>query len=344
MTEPSPPLVALSTKLCPWLEPAWAQLEAAHESGRLGHAWLIAGPEGTGKINLALAFAARLLQRGTSGIPTELGAAEAVRAMRERHAPADHHPDLHWLFPEEEKRTIAVEQVREVIDDLTLTAHAGVAKVVVVEPADAMTTAAANALLKTLEEPAENTYLLLVCHRPGRLPATIRSRCQRLAVARPTAEALAAWLGHPPPPVLARALLLSGGAPLPAAALSTDRESIQNNILCDSLTSILQDEIPVQAAVEHWGGADSGLALTWLMRRLHGEIRARLGADGSTSVTDPEAVTLHNALAELTVKTLFEQYDRAEQLLNQLGSGINAELALQGLLVGFQGQRNRGRS
>ena len=345
MTEPSSAVRLLSTKLCPWLQPAWMQLEAAREGGRLGHAWLIAAPEGTGKINLALAFAARLLDGGASGAPAELGAAEAVHAMRERHAPADHHPDLHWLFPEEDKRSISVEQVRDVIEELALTAHAGAAKIVVIEPADAMTGAAANALLKTLEEPADNTYLLLLSHQPGRLPATIRSRCQRLAVARPPAAAVAAWLGAPPAAVLARTLLLAGGAPLSAAALLSDGDSINNNILQDSLVAILQDKIAVQSAAEQWGGSDSALALTWLMRRLHGEIRRRFGASpGSTSVTDPEAAALHNAFAESTLRMLFEQYDRAEKLLNQLGSGINAELALQALLVGFQEPGKRGRS
>ena len=66
-----------------------------------------------------------------------LDAGAALVAMAARHEPVDRHPDLHWLYPEEDKQTISVDQVREVIDRFTLTAHRGGAKVVLIEPAEA---------------------------------------------------------------------------------------------------------------------------------------------------------------------------------------------------------------
>ncbi len=114
--------------------------------------WLISGPAGLGKINLALVLARRLLgaARRTRRTRAPLRRSRPwLRAMRS----LDHHPDLHWLHPEEDKETISVDQVRELIETFTLTAHRGGAKIVIVEPAEALTTAAANALLKTLEEP-----------------------------------------------------------------------------------------------------------------------------------------------------------------------------------------------
>src|SRR5262245_40849970 len=114
MTDPTPGFATLSSKLCPWLRPALEQLESAHAAQRLGHGWLLAGPPGIGKTNLALVLAGRLLGRGAPrSAPPSLGAAEAVAAMRDRHLPVDHHPDLHWLFPEEDKRSISVEQIRD---------------------------------------------------------------------------------------------------------------------------------------------------------------------------------------------------------------------------------------
>ena len=145
-----------------------------------------------GKVNLALVLAYRLL--GVEAQPAELDAATALAALAARHGPLDRHPDLHWLYPEEDKETISVDQVRELIDSFTLTAHRGGAKVVIIEPAEALTTAAANALLKTLEEPSGTSYLLLLSHQPGRLPATVRSRCQHLALRPPEADAVARWL------------------------------------------------------------------------------------------------------------------------------------------------------
>jgi DNA polymerase III subunit delta' len=341
MTGSTSALTTLSLKLCPWLRPALEQLEAARESGRLGHGWLLAGPAGIGKINLALLFADRLLARGKGPPPVDLPMADAVSSVRERHLPSDHHPDLHWLFPEEGKRTITVEQIRDATESLNLKSHAGGAKVVLIEPADGLTGAAANALLKTLEEPSEDTYLMLLSHQPERLPATIRSRCQRLNLARPSPEELARWVGSPVQS-FAGAWLLTGGSPLQTAALLHDGKSSQRNGLRNELTSISNDKIDVQSVAAEWAKSDPELALTWLTRELHRQIRLRLAPAVSTSVTDQEAGILHNAWSKLTVRRLFEQHETAERLLNQLGSGINLELALQALLLGFQ--PNRGQS
>ena len=170
------PLETLGTRLCPWLFPALERLQAARRAERLGHAWLIAGPPGVGKLNLAF-VAARQLLHGNPAEPAPLGPKEAVEALASRYEPADHHADLHWLHPEEGKSTISVEQIRATIDALSLTSHGGNAKVVVIEPADAMTLAAANSLLKTLEQPSGDAYLFLLSAQPDRLPPTIRSRC-----------------------------------------------------------------------------------------------------------------------------------------------------------------------
>jgi DNA polymerase-3 subunit delta' len=335
MTEPA--LHTLQRRLCPWLEPALIRLETAYAAQRLGHAWLIGGPPGSGKLNLALVFARRLLERGPKQAPATLSAEDAVAAYAERHAPADHHPDLHWLFPEEDKTAISVEQIRALGAALSLKSHAGGPKVVIFEPADGMTTAAANALLKSLEEPSSDTYLLLLADQPNRLPATIRSRCQRLDVPRPTPAELAAWLGVQPED-LAAAWTLTGGSPLETAAVVSDKKFNETKRLSEQLILISEDKAPVQAVVESWLKSDPELALIWLTRELHRQIRARL-APGSTSVTDRAAVALHNAWRDLTLRRLFEQHEKADRLLSLVGSGLNLELGLQALLLGFQAQR-----
>ena len=103
----------LSRRLLPWLEPTLAQLETARRAGSLGHAWLISGPAGVGKLNLALALAGRLFGNETE--PVVLDAGSALAAMAARHEPTDRHPDLHWLYPEEDKETISVDQVKEIL-------------------------------------------------------------------------------------------------------------------------------------------------------------------------------------------------------------------------------------
>jgi DNA polymerase-3 subunit delta' len=332
-------LESLSGNLCPWLAPALQQFEAAREQGHLGHAWLIFGPAGTGKINLALVLARRLL--GNRSALGELDPDTALTALGSRHGPVDRHPDLHWLYPEEDKETISVDQVREVSEALALTANRGVAKVVIVEPAEAMTTAAANALLKTLEEPSADTYLLLLSHRPGRLPATIRSRCQHRKLAPPTAEVVASWL-RVPVAVVVEAERLVGSAPFEIAGVVRRGETLWFRELENILTAISEDKADPLAVAHAWAKERTETILAWLWHRLHDEIRSRAPGTGvSTGVTVPALATLHNALRGVPLRTLFDQHDRAEKLLNQLGSGINVELALQALLSGFQANRGR---
>jgi DNA polymerase III subunit delta' len=330
----------LSRRLLPWLTPAYAQLEAALKAGSLGHAWLISGLGGVGKLNLALALARRLL--GDETQPAVLDASSALAAMAARHEPSDRHPDLHWLYPEEDKETISVDQVRAVIDAFTLTAHRGGAKVVLVEPAEALTTAAANALLKTLEEPTPQGYLLLVSSQPGRLPATVRSRCQHVALRAPDAASVARWLGVAPSVVL-EARRSVGAAPLLlAGAIQGESLSFFNKLETD-LAEVSQERLDPQLVAQSWAKGDTELALSWLRRRIHEELRTRLAEPGgSTSVTVPAAATLHNAWRAVPARSLFDEYDRAEKLLNQLGSGLNIELALAAMLDALV--VNRGRS
>jgi DNA polymerase-3 subunit delta' len=333
-------LADLSRRLLPWLEPALAQLEAARLAGSLGHAWLISGPAGIGKINFALVLALRLLRHE----PHEgaLAPSTALAAMAARHDPTDRHPDLHWLFPLEDKESISIDQVREVIQTFTLTAHRGGAKVILIEPAEALTTAAANALLKTLEEPTPRGYLFLVSHQPGRLPATVRSRCQHLAVRVPDAEITAEWLGVAPA-VVREAQRAVGSAPLQLAAeIQRKDDSIFSRLEAD-LTDLSQDRIEPHVVAQSWAKGETQLALSWLRRRLHEELRLRLAnSEGSTEVTVPAGATLHNAWRALPVRTLFDEYDRAEKLLNSQGSGLNIELALVAMLNALV--VNRGRS
>ncbi len=104
------------------------------------------------------------------------------------------HPDLSFLGLEEDSKQIRIEQVRELSAELALTSHGGGYKVAIVTPADALNRFAANALLKTLEEPPARTLLILVVTQPSRLPATVLSRCQRLRVRAPQRAQSLAWL------------------------------------------------------------------------------------------------------------------------------------------------------
>ncbi len=179
-------------------EVAERELLAAWRSGRLPHGWLICGPRGIGKATLAFRFA-RFVLAGGAG-PDSLAIDEDDPVFR-RVASAGHsdlmtlertiNPDTKRL-----RSVIVVDDVRAVGRFLGLTAGEGEWRAVVVDAADEMNENAVNALLKMLEEPPARTLLLLVAHAPGRLPATIRSRCRRLALDRLPDEAVSGLLSR----------------------------------------------------------------------------------------------------------------------------------------------------
>ena len=203
---------------------AEAALAAAMTSGRLHHAWLITGPEGIGKATLAYRFARRLLAGPPAGGGLALDPSHPVF----HRVAAGSHADLLTVERAVDEKTrrrraeIVVEDTRAVGAFLHLTAAEGGWRVVIVDGADAMNRNAANALLKVLEEPPPRAILLLLATSPGRLLATIRSRCRRLAL-EPLADALVERLLRQAMPELedvAGVIALAGGSIGRALALA----------------------------------------------------------------------------------------------------------------------------
>ncbi len=321
-----------TTHLCPWLRDSLESLLRAHETRGLGHAWLIAGPPGTGKLNLAMVLAHQLLSGEQQACaPQALSCEQAGVFDQLRKAPADTHPDLRLTFPLDDKRTISVDQIRDASAALSLKSLRGGAKVMILEPAEAMTTAAANALLKTLEEPTGQTWIVLISHQPGRLPATIRSRCQQLLIARPAQDVAVRWLGGSTPE---RVLALAGGSPLLASEWYDEEISQFINTLETDIKDISNMKSDPLTVAGRWLNADGERALRWLIRRLHAAIRSRV-APGTTQVTDGSADGLHNPWSALTLRNLLDQLDAAQTLLGQFGTGMNLELSLGVLLQGL---------
>ena len=161
--------------LAPWQQRVHDQLQGALAAGRLGHGLLFTGPAGIGKAEVARRLARQLLTQGS----------EAAAARSAQLIDAGTHPDLMEVSfianktGDKLRTEIVIEQVRRISQQLSLTPQYGIAQVVIVDPADAINGAAANALLKTLEEPAPGRFLWLISSEPARLPATIRSRCQQ---------------------------------------------------------------------------------------------------------------------------------------------------------------------
>ena len=219
-----------------WLETPLNDL--LRQAGSLPHALLLRGPRGIGKQDMAIELARSLLCEQPRPNGRACGQCASCGWFD-----GGNHPDFRMLQPEadmpadetgegakpKEKEGkasawITIEQVRELHDYIHVASHRGGRKVIVVSPAEALNVAAANALLKNLEEPPAHTHFILVSHRPQRLLRTILSRCRQLPLARPaTAEALD-WLkaqGVAQPEVM---LAQASGAPLLAQTLSAGDE------------------------------------------------------------------------------------------------------------------------
>ena len=238
-----------------WNTKAFRQL--VQRAGSLPHALLFKGPPGIGKRAFAAALAQGLLCEKPVSALTACGSCAACHWFD-----TENHPDYRILQPEiaeesddaegpdkKKKRDISVAQVRSLADFINISAHRGGAKAVVIQPAEAMNVNAANALLKSLEEPPPGTYFLLVADRPHLLPATIRSRCQHVSLSPPTPQEAAAWLKTSGVSQPELALAQAGGAPLLAVALDNADYWAARKLLIDGLSSTAFDALALAERV-----------------------------------------------------------------------------------------------
>jgi DNA polymerase-3 subunit delta' len=291
--------------LPPWLAPIYADLTASIDAGRLPHALLIHGPGGWGETSLAAAVAMRLIGRAGD-------AADAATIA---------HPDLRWIVPEGAGEQIKIEAVRDVAEFIARTAQIASCKVAVITSADAMNAYATNALLKTLEEPPPESYLILVSDGLRDLLPTLRSRCRIVAV-RPLGIADSTqWLQQAAvratPERLAALAFEYGGAPERVlAAIERDESPIE-----DALTAVAGHRTDALALAEAWSrDASVELIERWMRCLVRVLDRRRTGrAEG-----DP----LARALAGASERQLFDQWDALAHDRQLLRSTTNPNLRL----------------
>ncbi len=312
----------------PWHAESWRRFEQHRHGQRVPHALLISGLPGIGKRAFAEAMAASLLCERVD----DQGLACGHCAMCQLVA-AGSHPERLIIEPEEEKRTIPVDAIRELIRRAGLTRQYGHYRAVLIEPADALTASAANALLKTLEEPVPGTVMLLISSRPARLPATIRSRCQKWPLPLPEHEVALAWLQQQRPASdrerMRRLLAITGGAPLEALRLleaGADGVLESLSMELEQLSNGTADPLKVAA---RWDKAGALLALAWLYSALADMVRLQL-AGGPNDAARPGNPAQAEALLD------FQQ--RVAWLLGQLqgGAPLKSLLALEELLIDWQ--------
>jgi DNA polymerase-3 subunit delta' len=324
----------LSAETLPWLLGARARVRAAFDAQRLPHSLLLLSNPGLGAEQLANWISALALCESQG--PRPCGECASCRLLR-----SDSHPDSHFVRLEEDAQQIKVDQVRALIDSLSLKSYRGGYKVGVIEGAESLNANGANAFLKTLEEPGANTVLILIARPSHRLPATIASRCLRLVLTAPPTQTAVAWLqGRAQAEAGAAAaaqswhaeLTLAGGAPLRALEFAQVGVAALDADMRESLRQLAAGSVDVTLLADRWVKSDPGLRIIWLENWITQRVHTALGADISPQSAEP--VGLPGALLKPKIRALFELLDAARDLRRLASTGMNQQLALEALLLG----------
>lgn len=332
--------MSLLPALAPWQQRAYQQACAALDAGHFGHATLIVGPALLGKRVVAERLAQRVLCSTPRGDGEACGVCKSCSLFASRSQfdpletrpdgslshPWGHsaHPDLLFLGYEVNAKTgkpraeIVIEQIRGLSEKMGLTSQLGGAQVVIVDPCDAINWNAFNALLKTLEEPQPGRYLWLLSSNPTRLPATIRSRCQRLELRLPPREEALQWLasrGHRGE-VAQEALDAARGHPGLADAWATGDGLALRRAVAQDLQSLQRGQAAPAELAQRWvadGRAEERL------RHL-----AELALHEASGLTDAART-----------RTLAARFDAANRTRELLRSTVRADLAVTETLLAW---------
>jgi DNA polymerase III subunit delta' len=310
----------------PWHAGSVDRLKSAWRQQRWPHALLIYGAEGLGKRRLAEWVAQAVLCDQTRDELQICGQCAACKLIAART-----HPDLHFISPEEDKQQISIDRIREACASLSMTSYRQGYKVAIVEPAHQMTIGASNSLLKTLEEPAKNTILILLTSRPSGLPATIRSRCQQLAVHAPLERDALAWLASAAEtPVALEVLRFARGAPLRALDLAKGRYSTLSGEIQTAFEALFTGRTDVTQIAKQWNDDDLIDRLLCVDHWIEQKVRKAVGQTDDL-VT---GMVLPSDAPTLNISRMFVCLDRVRELKATLArTALQRELAIEAILL-----------
>jgi DNA polymerase III subunit delta' len=314
------------------------------ERSRLPHALLVHGPSGTGKAEFARALAAGVLCEAPRA---RLACTECVSC---HWFSQGNHPDFREIVPEatadeegegteaetaraDKARSlvIKIDQVRAVADFISLSTHRSGFRVLVLRPAESMQPAAANAILKTLEEPPPSTIIVLVSDRPAKLLPTIRSRCRQLPLPMPPPDLALAWLKEQGTADAETVLALACGAPLLARELAGPEEAeLRRRLFAELSRPGGADALQFAATIDR-----SALERTihWLQTWVHDLVRVKAGGKARHHADLAAAVHAKARTAEL--EALFA-LDRELAAARRLAAHpLNPRLVAEHLLMAY---------
>lgn len=318
--------------ILPWQQLAWQQLLNRFREGQLAHAYLVTGEQGIGKLHFLQQLARYLLCTN----PQEYSPCDKCKNCK--LSVTGYHPDIMLIQPEDGSRDIKIDQIRALTEFIGRTGHSGMAKLAIINQAHHLNTSAANSLLKTLEEPSADTYIFLATARADSLPATLRSRCQRLLMHTPKLAETTQWLSEQGIAVDQTATLAvaAGNRPLYALSLAAANGIADANEFLRSLLSLTQSRNSIQSAVAVALKIGEMLAVEYLVRTSSIVTREILTNAKQHDALMAELLQTFKQVPDKTalVRRLLQFNRAAEKALQQLQSGANPnpQLLLESIL------------
>lgn len=318
----------------PWQQTVWRRLLGYVEQRRIPQALLMTGVAGLGQRHLVDVYARVLLCHAPQADAWACGRCQSCHLFD-----AQTHPDYLAIEPDEPGKAIGIDKIRQLIVKLALKPQFEAFRVVVIEPADNLNSASANAFLKCLEEPTERTCIILLSEQPSRLPATIRSRCQIITSAMPDTALALDWLKTQGVEQDAKLLLdLAQGAPLLAKQYA-EQQLVEARRECFSQwLQIADGKYNLSFAAEQWQKQERPeltVVLAWMIGWIGDIAKCSLHGEGAR-LRNPDLKKSLQALAErLELKDLFWFYDMLLTARSQLATQVNKQLLLEQLLIGW---------
>lgn len=316
----------------PWQQALWQGLIGRLKEGRLPHALLLSGPAGLGKQDFATRFSRAILCDSPLEDGSACGGCRGCMLMQ-----AGSHPDYLLAAPEEEGKAIGIDAVRELARFQSLKSQYGRQRVIQLQPADALNPNSANALLKTLEEPAGDTILLLTTDRPMALLPTIRSRCQQV-VFRPlsnTEPQAVDWLKQQGVSAPEELLQMSGGAPLLAVSLERDGIlDLQDELLGD-FANLAEGKVNPVSLAEQWHKHGTRKVLPWFYLLLADMVKQKLVPTQSNLSNPRRAQQLHGLAEKVDLEFIQQLAEKVLQRLRLIHGQVNQQVILEELLLAW---------
>lgn len=322
----------------PWQMPLWQALADRRAHDRMPHALLLEGPASLGKLHFAHCLARALL----CAAPTDLGTA-CGRCRSCQLVEAGSHSDLLVVEPEAPGKQIVVDQIRQVGEFQVLTRKHGPYKVIIIAPAESMNANAANSLLKNLEEPTPKTVLALIAQHSAQLPATVRSRCQRVSFVIPPREQARAWLAQQlaDPSQADLLLTLAQGAPLAARALAEGDTLAQRAEIFGHWMRLATGQVSPLAVASEYLKRDLRQVLSWCLGWTADLVRLRAAGTAAVLQNPDLRAPLQDLVNQLDLPQLLEFYERVRNALRLVPTSVNDQLLIEDLLLTWAaGMRN----